>query len=147
MCVSLCHRRKLLYFNHEDCHPAQCAFTQPTGSCADCRHRQGALCGLTRAALPTDGGCCHFNVTLIADEVLLVTRTTLALLGVRERERIETALEAYDVYYEVTGDGVSVPIVDLAIPDIYGRGTEPSFAEVEPGNFGGFEWEDFEFDW
>jgi len=149
MCVSLCHRRKLLFFNHEDCRPVQCAFTEPAGNCGDCRHRQGNVCGLTRATLPASGGCCHFNVNPITDDTLTATTNTIALLGLRTGERIETALDAYDVYYEVSDDTgeVLVPIDDLAIPDIYGQGTEPE-EKFEPDNFADrIDWADFGLDW
>ena len=148
MCVSLCHKRQMLYFNHEDCLPVQCPFTVPMGRCTDCRHRRGDLCGLTRAALPAASGCCHFNVALYAGDTLPATPETIALLGQRPGESIETTLDAYDVYYEVSGTGVvSVPIDDLAIPDIYGQGTEPE-EEFEPDNFvGRIDWADFGLDW
>jgi len=124
MCVTFCHRNLILFFNHEDCPPQLCPVgaTVP-GTCDDCYHRQGDLCGLTRAPLPDGGGCCHRNVTLVTDRQV-VTPVMCALLGRGANETVVDLLAGLDAPCHV--DDVGRAWVDpdaLGLPDIYGRGT------------------------
>ena len=131
MCITYCHRRSILYWNHEDC-AAQCELARgPHGGCADCRHRQGALCGLTRAPLPGTG-CCHWNVVLVGGPQV-VTPAMLELLGMADGETAADALARWDAPYQV--DGSRQVVVDpgrLGIPAVYGVGTESVGDEVWP---------------
>lgn len=142
MCVSLCHRRKLLYFNHEDCLPIDCEYAGGEhGRCADCTHRQGQVCGLTHDVLPPRGGCCHCNVPILSGDIA-VTPEMVSLLDYRPGSRILDILAQNDVYY--IKQNIGPPIVNpdyLASPVTYGYGTEPSLVvQPEPVTTG---WEDF----
>ena len=125
MCVTLCHVKKQLYFNHIDCNPWYCEFAgNPRGRCADCRYRQGALCGLTRLPLPEAGGCCHWNVELTGG-ALKVTRSMIEMLEPGANEAITDVLDGYDVpYRENEGGDVRVESGELGLPDVYGLGTD-----------------------
>lgn len=81
MCVSYCHLRNLLYWNHESCSRDLCpvAGTIP-GRCQNCRHQADGTCALTHAPLPGAGGCCHWNVTPV-DGMIQITPAMIAPLA------------------------------------------------------------------
>lgn len=145
MCVSWCHKLNLLYWNHEDCSPALCDLAgRIEGLCQDCRHRAGTLCGLTRAPLPDQGGCCHHNVTL-ARGAQPVAQADLILLWPDPAESVTAILDRLEAPYTVAGDGrVLVDPDELGLPERYGTGTEPVL-EPEPPQFN-FESDDW-YEW
>lgn len=124
MCVTFCHRRRVLYFNHRDCAPRDCLYAgQVEGWCETCRWRQGELCGLTRQVLPATGGCCHWNVE-VTQESQVVTPDLLVLLDVQPGEDLAAALAWWDVPYREQAGQVLVDPEELALPETYGLGTE-----------------------
>jgi len=126
VCITWCHRRLALFYNHEDCLPQFCAFVGgPHHPCQTCRHRQGNLCGLTRAPLPETGGCCHHNVEPISGRQP-ITLDMLVMLGVGANETVAEILDGFEVVYEVDEAGrVWVDPDDLSTPSsVYGRGTD-----------------------
>lgn len=133
MCVTYCHRRKILYWDHEDCHPAECGFVQgPHGACADCRHQQGNICGLTNTPLPQSGGCCHYNVAVIQGDQR-VTPAMVQLLGLDAEETMAEALEGRNVRYHLDAQISSIILIDpdeLPVPTTYGRGTDHQIDEA-----------------
>ena len=128
MCVSWCARKGMLFWNHSDCHPADCEFAAQThGRCGDCPHKQNETCGLTRAPLPAteeSGGCCHWNVVPVSGPQV-VTRAMLAPLGISIEETEEFVLRRLDVPYRLSAHGeVIVEIDSLSTPFTMGQGTE-----------------------
>lgn len=125
MCVTFCHRCSVLYFNHDDCSPQLCPVGATiSGSCADCRHRQGDLCGLTRALLPAAGGCCHYSVTLVT-EPQIVTSAMCDLLGMGANETVADLLLGLDAPFETDADGqIWIDPNKLGLPETYGLGTD-----------------------
>ena len=116
----------MLFFNHDDCLPQFCPLARgPHHPCQTCRHRQGNLCGLTRAPLPETGGCCHWNVDLVNDPQV-VTLDMVTILGVGANETVAEVLDGFEVVYEVDEAGrVWVDPDDLSMPgSVYGRGTD-----------------------
>jgi hypothetical protein len=141
MCVSYCHRRNALYWNHEDCQPWDCSFARgPHGRCADCRHRCGDFCWLTNAPLPESGGCCHHDVAL-AHGLQVVTREMVEPLGVLAGETPAEVLERTETRYQRGDNGqVLVSPDELALPMLaYGVGSESVEEEA-------FEWPDWPLD-
>ena len=124
MCVTFCHRCEILFFNHEDCPPQLCPVgANIPGTCTTCRHRQGGLCGLTRAPLPEAGGCCHQNVAIVSGEQP-VTMAMCTLLGAGSNETVVEVLAGLDAPFTVAPDGqVLVDPAALGLPDTYGLGT------------------------
>lgn len=79
MCVTLCHRRKILYWNHDQC---LCPFAgEAHHSCRSCRHRQDGLCALTNGALPDSGGCCHWGIEPVSGQVRVTPAVAAPLVG------------------------------------------------------------------
>ena len=133
MCVTYCHRRGVLYWNHEDCTSLTCHLAEgPHGRCEDCRHRQEALCRLTNGPLPDSGGCCHCNVDLVQGRQV-VTPAMLELPGVGEEENMVDVLNSLEAPYRVDETGrVVVDPDELGLPFTYGRGTESQDDLPEP---------------
>lgn len=129
MCMTWCHRRQILYWNHEDCHPVDCPqVNEKHGRCDDCRHRleeaERVWCGLTRTALPAQGGCCHWNVE-IGQGPQEVTRETLVLFEPSPLEPEVFVLVRQEVSYQSDGSGrVYVDPDELGLPYTYGLGTD-----------------------
>ncbi len=126
MCVTWCHRRAVLYWNHVDCDGHICPLAGESHlPCAACRHQSEPHCGLTRAPLPADGaGCCHHNVDL-AEGWQEVDREMLAPLGIRVDETEEYVLKREGVLYQRRPrGGIQVDVDTLGLPYIYGRGTD-----------------------
>ncbi len=142
MCVTFCHRRWVLYWNHEPCSFEFCPFAvEKPRRCQSCRYRQASnLCGLTRAALPVPegkGGCCHWNIELVTGPQS-VTADMLAPLGGPGLEPVETILAFLAAPYEVDEAGqVWIDPDRLGLPEVYGRGTE----ELPPELMDWTEWE------
>ena len=124
MCLTFCHRREVLYWNHADCSYEFCPVVAETPRhCHSCRYRQGNICNLTRSPLPGQGGCCHWNVALVATPQP-VTLEMLAPLGVGPEPAAEV-LASLDAPYEVDAAGqVWVDPNRLGVPETYGLGTE-----------------------
>ncbi len=144
MCVTFCHRRRVLFWNHEDCLFESCPLVaEEHGRCHRCMHRQGELCGLTRAPLPSWGGCCHWNVGLV-EELQPVTPEMLEPLGVTAAEPAAAVLTGLDAPYRVDEQGqVWVDPADLGLPTIcYGIGTETAGGTVEA-----MDWSEWELTW
>jgi len=129
MCITWCHQRQILYWNHDNCHPFDCPkANEKHGRCENCRHRlegeDRLLCSLTRAPLPQAGGCCHYNVKLIAGPQK-VTLAVVEMLGPGSNETVRDVLDGFDVAHQIDGQGdVWVDSDELGLPDIYGRGAD-----------------------
>lgn len=141
MCVTWCHRTARLYWNHEDCPSSLCQFALIVqGKCADCRYNKNGQCGLTRAALPSVGGCCHCNVEL-AQGPQPVTPATMTLLWT-ETNSLTRLLDTLDTPYTVDAAGqLWVDPDELGLPAVYGQGTDEPPAEELP------ILQNFNFDW
>lgn len=133
MCVTFCHRRGVLYWNHETCSFEFCPLViEEPGRCISCRYRQpeGDICTLTRALLPETGGCCHWNVDLMTD-LQPVTPEMLAPLGITGPEPAEAILDSLAAPYEVDTAGQTwVDPNRLGVPETYGLGMEDLAPEV-----------------
>jgi hypothetical protein len=134
--VSWCHRRGVLYWDHDDCRRHGCDLGDGphAGTCRDCRHRQGSICGLTRCALPKDGaGCCHYDVEPACGPQA-VTAAALAALSTAQLDAagISRLLDELDCTPHTVVDGVVyVHPGQLDVPEIYGAGTEEDDWETE----------------
>lgn len=107
MCVTFCHRRRLLYWNHDPCTTDMCPVAgEAPRPCQTCRHRRDDdTCALTNASLPEAGGCCHWNVTLTGG-LIPVTPGMVALLA----GFFETAKEVLaDLPHRMVGDEWVIP--------------------------------------
>ncbi len=130
MCVSFCHRREVLYWNHENCDGDCPIVSERHGRCEACRHRRQALCGLTNTPLPAGGGCCHFDVAIVSGEQE-VTREMVEPLGIDKSELEAFVLARFDVEYTVGSRGEVLVDPDLLpLPVEYGRGTDHQEDEV-----------------
>jgi hypothetical protein len=133
MCVTFCHRRGVLYWNHASCAVETCDLARgPHGRCETCRHCQADICRATNAPLP-DGGCCHWNVALVQGRVE-ITPAMLELLGSGSGETMDQVLERWEVPHHQLGPLVQVWIDpdELGIPAVYGMGTETVGVEAWP---------------
>jgi hypothetical protein len=135
MCVTYCHRKRVLYWNHEDCADWGCELAEgPHESCETCRHWRGRVCWLTNAPLPDSGGCCHHDVGA-AQGLQVVTREMLEPLGIGPGETLADVLARWDAPYEQLdrrGEAVVVDPDMLGIPVVYGAGTESEGEEIFP---------------
>lgn len=133
MCVTFCHRRGVLYWNHDDCSFEFCpVVSEAHGHCLSCQYRQpaGDICALTRAPLPETGGCCHWNVELVSG-LQPVTPQMLAPLNVTGPETVSDLLTSLAAPHEVAaGDQVWIDPNRLGVPEIYGLGLEELPPEV-----------------
>lgn len=126
MCVSFCHRRNRLYWNHEDCDGAWCELARAAHSpCQTCRHFRETNCALTNSpTLPAAAGCCHHNVLPLSG-ARLVTAELISLLEIGSQEVVAEALESRNVRYRPGSDEkIFVDPDDLPLPFVYGLGTE-----------------------
>ena len=126
MCVAYCHRKFILFWDHEDCHPRDCEFVHgPHGSCDSCLYQENDICLLTHAPLPARRGCCHRNVALVQG-ARRVTREMVGLLNLDVHERLTEALEERNVPYQLDTDGdlVLIDPDELPVPLTYGLGTD-----------------------
>jgi hypothetical protein len=128
MCLSYCHRRKVLYKNHGDCSFVDCPFVgdemQIYTGCNSCCHQQDHICALTGSPLPAEQRCCHWNVIPVQGEQV-VTLETLKPLGIMGNETVVEMLDWLDAPYRVDGQGrVLVDLSRLGLPATYGLGTE-----------------------
>jgi len=123
MCISFCHRREVLFLNHEDCPPSCPHAWEEHGRCRDCRHRMGDLCGLTRMPLPDAGGCCHFNVEVVT-EPQRITRADVFQVPRWMGETVVEVLEEFGVPHRKDARGVLVDPARCVVPGIYGLGGE-----------------------
>jgi hypothetical protein len=64
MCLTLCHRRGIVYDNHTCDVCQECPHRLGgAGRCQDCRHYAGDdVCDLTKARVPRPRWCCQWNV-------------------------------------------------------------------------------------
>jgi hypothetical protein len=135
MCVSYCHRRNLLYWNHESCADFDCPFVaEAHRPCTICRHRLDEQCGLTRGPLPADSGCCHYELEL-AQGPQEISVDMVEPLIVGRPTSVTELLDDFEVPYQVSLDGQTLTVDpdDLVLPLTYGVPTE-AFYEEE------FEW-------
>jgi hypothetical protein len=135
VCISMCHRLQILYWNHEDC-GVHCDLAHgPHGRCETCGHRAPAgMCRLTHAPLPEAGGCCHHDVALLQGWQV-VTRVMLEPLGIGAGETVGDVLARWDVPHERGDQPGGAALVDpdqLALPATYGVGTETVGEEPFP---------------
>lgn len=159
MCVSFCPRRRVLFWNHEDCEPRECAFAVgPHGSCATCRHHrdsvcaptevgrqtpvcpQPSVCALTNAPLPEVGGCCQHDIKAV-EGLQEICWDMLAPLRIGPDETVEQFLKCYEVpYVHGSCSEVLVDPDDLGLPQTFGLGTEHLDDEE-------FDWTDWVGQW
>ena len=136
MCVTFCHRKNVLYWNHDDC-AVHCPLADgPQGACETCRHHlQQGICWLTNAPLPESGGCCHHDVVPVQGWQV-VTCEMLAPLGVANGEKATDVLARWDAPHRRLDHQGRVALVDpdeLGIPEVaYGIGTEAIREEPFP---------------
>lgn len=126
MCIAFCHRRRLLFWDHEDCHPADCEFAKgPHGSCSSCLYQENGICLLTHAQLPVQRSCCHSNILLVQG-ARRVTQEMVGLLNLDANEHLAEALEERNVRYHLdeVSDLVLVDPDNLPVPLTYGLGTD-----------------------
>lgn len=129
MCVSYCHRRNLLYWNHESCAEFCPYVAEAHGPCTVCCHRRDGQCGLTRAPLPADG-CCHYEVDLVrGPQVISLEMIDPLIIG--RPTSLAGLLDDFEVPYQVGQDGqtLSVDPDELALPPVYGLPTEAFYEE------------------
>lgn len=108
MCVTFCHRRRLLYWNHDPCTTDMCPVAgEAPRPCQTCRHRRDDdTCALTNASLPEAGGCCHWNVTLTGGLIPVTPAMVAPLAGF-----FETAKEVLaDLPHRMVGDEWVIPL-------------------------------------
>jgi len=142
VCLTFCNRFAVLYWNHDDCHPLDCAVAEgPHGRCDDCRHRgPDQRCGLTHTPLPEAGGCCHWNVEPVAGP-REVTRDMLAPIGIGLEETEVYVLRRLEVPYELGPQGeVLIEPARLGLPLTFGQGTDHRPDEV-------FDWSAWTGQW
>lgn len=143
MCVTWCYRRRLLFWNHEDCPTSLCEFAgQDASRCADCRYRRNdGYCALTNHSLPATGSCCHWNVT-VTEGPQPVLAEMLGLLWPVEGESVATVLDRLDAPYTLADNGVVWVDPDtLGLPEVYGVGTdEPDEPDIPILQNFDFEW-------
>lgn len=140
MCIAFCHRQAVLYWNHADCSFEFCPVVAETPRhCNSCRYRQDDICDLTRAPLPEQGGCCHWNV----EPVTTPQQVTLEMLTPLNAgpEPTEELLTSLDAPYELdTAGQIWVNPDRLGVPETYGLGTEDLVSEM-------LDWSDWEETW
>ena len=125
MCITWCHQRQILYWNHDDCHPLDCPMVNAKhGRCEDCCHRRDETCGLTNTLLPEADGCCHWNVEP-AQGPQIIHREMLTSLGMGMTDTEEFILLSLDALYDRDATGrLTVDPDELGLPFTYGLGTE-----------------------
>lgn len=145
MCVTFCHRRNVLFWNHENCSSSVCEFAKgPHGRCASCVHNQGQNCALTNAPLPDNAGCCHWNISLAVGRQI-VTLAMVEPLGLNNADSLEADLIRLDTPLHRLTEGIAVDPDELGLPtNVYGQGTEPTerYQPTGPVDLSGFAWED-----
>ena len=96
MCISYCHKTKILFDNHADCETDVCPFANPihNGPCQTCQNRQGQVCSLTNTPLPDGGGCCHWNVAFVENIVVVIPAMVAPLPMVGFFDRVKNVLPA-----------------------------------------------------
>lgn len=126
MCVSFCHRRKILYFIHQDCSLVECRYADPAthGECNSCCHKWGDLCSLTNSPLPNSGRCCHYNVKFVKGE-FEIGLDQVQLLEPSPGQSIADVLEDYylDGYISSPNGTILLNPDKLLLPDTYGLGS------------------------
>ena len=126
MCLSLCHIRRMVYFNHEENLCGGCArnLLRSAGSCVTCQHRQGAVCLLTAMRTPVRGWCCHYDVSPIAGVLSLTPDVVGPVLRWDFGGDIAEMLETFGVAFTTHATGADteyrVAVEDLAVPWVYG---------------------------
>lgn len=122
MCVTFCHCRRLLYWNHDPCTVDMCPVADESPQpCQTCRHRRDDdICALTNASLPEVGGCCHWNVTLTEELVPVTSGMAAPLAGYFDRVKEVLA----DVPHHLAGFVVSDPRPETLSSSAETLGTE-----------------------
>ena len=125
MCLSLCPRRNVLFWNHDDCDGHECVFAAgPHGPCATCRHCQDSVCALTNAPLPASGECCQHDVEPVTGRQE-ISWDMLSPLRIGPDEMVEQVLKCYEVpYAHGPRSEVLIDPDDLGLPQTFGVGTE-----------------------
>ncbi len=126
MCTVFCHKREILYFSHEDCSLITCQFADPDehGRCDDCQWQRNGRCGLTNIPLTdVDDGCCHWNVGTDPAPRIVTLDMVTTLTWNRKRPLAEI-LDEQDVEFEAGPEGIVINPDDLALPYVYGIGTD-----------------------
>lgn len=124
MCISFCHRKRILYLNHSDCSPIWCEFAGHSdyGLCETCHHRDGQMCTLTHRPLPAERSCCHHNVAACREPIAL-TDERIAVLRLFDQP-VRELLDEYGVPYRVDDQTITVHPDDFVLPRTYGKGTD-----------------------
>jgi hypothetical protein len=118
MCLTYCHPCDILFDSDTDDVCGVCKLNRPAGqSCGACRHEQGEVCALTRAALPSRRWCCHCNAdTQHGWRVFAIENTR----GSLRRQPLAATLDIYGAEYEAIGGLYRVNLDSLAVPLVYG---------------------------
>ena len=144
MCLTYCHRRRVIYWNHSDCDRFTCKLAgKPTPPCKTCRHhRTDGRCGLTRSPLPAGGGgCCHHNVEPLTG-LQPVSRETLAPLAIRPDETVAAVLQREGIDYRQAAPRLYlVDPLSLSSPYTFGVGTDDHLPDEQ------FDWSDWFEQW
>ncbi len=129
MCISFCYRQEWLYLNHQDCQADDCQWAEESYKlCHTCIHRRAERCYLTNSLHPGDG-CCHHNMEISLRSWQPVTGTMMTLWRAVTEDIYVAVLIAEGVQAVKSGsEGGALPEVNLdmlALPYLYGQGTEP----------------------
>ncbi len=141
MCISFCHKQGWLYLNHQDCQLDDCQFGEgPYPSCHTCPHYRVNLCFLTNTPHP-ETGCCHHNTELDAPGCQLLTTEMMALWSAVAQSPLAAVLPAEGVLVlKESDDGLLIDLDNLALPYLYGTGTEHISNDD-------FDWSDWFGEW
>jgi hypothetical protein len=120
MCLTMCHRRGIVYDNHT-CDVCQSCPHRlgGAGRCDDCRYYAGNdVCDLTKARVPRWRRCCQWNVErderIVRGESIPLDAVDPALL--ERAYRGDIALFAQE--WGLPKDGI--PAGEIAVPLVYG---------------------------
>jgi hypothetical protein len=126
MCLTLCHRRGIVYNNHTCDVCRECSHRLGgAGRCGDCRHYAGDdVCDLTKARVPRWRRCCHWNVE--RDERIVrgdsATESPVIPLDAVDPLLLERAYRGdATLFAEEWGmDPEGIPAAEIAVPLVYG---------------------------
>ena len=120
MCLTLCHRRGIVYDNHTCDVCRECPHRLGgAGRCDDCQHYAGNdVCDLTKARVPRWRRCCQWNVEpderIVRGETIPMDAVDPVLL--ERAYRGDAALFAEEWGINLGG----IPIAEIAVPLVYG---------------------------
>lgn len=120
MCLTMCHRRGIVYNNHT-CDVCQSCSHRlgGAGRCEDCRHYAGNdVCDLTKARVPRWRRCCHWNVgrneRIVRGEVIPLDAVDSVLLDREYRSNVALFAEEWGLSLD------GIPTGEIVVPLVYG---------------------------